>query len=383
MNFNPAIIPALVILSVLGCMFTMGYMLYRRWRGNMYLIFTVSTGMALLSQLILVFLTGSGSKPSVIGPMQSFVNLLSFILLQGGFFHIFNPKLKKEFYVFLLATAGSLLLASFFFFVSALFVGIALTILNIGFTVFLYFGALPRLTKREKFLAVFILNVCTSISVLLYSILESPFLLIVSFTLGLATLSMLFIILFDRIIDLMQAVSYSSVTDGLTGLYQKHYFKKKVNEAIAAGKPCSVIFSDLDNFKRLNDTQGHQIGDIMLKLAAKIMKEVCDEIGIGGRYGGEEIVALITDHTDHRSDPAIVAEKYRARIESESKKDGYYPITVSVGFSRINSDATDADEFIRQADDAMYLSKTSGKNKISDFAALRGEMDKKAAAMAP
>lgn len=315
-----------------------------------------------------------GIKPSSVGLVQSIAFPIAFLSLQCGFYHIFNPKQTKHLYIFLLSIVGSILVASLSFFVNTIFVEISLALINIGFTIFLFLWALPRLAKRGKFLTTLILNGSTAISTLLFNILEIQLILIISITLCFATFSVLFVILFDRIIDLMQAVSYSSVTDGLTGIYQKHYFKKKVNEAIDAGEPCSIIFSDIDNFKRLNDTEGHQVGDVMLVFAATVMKEVCEGIGIVGRYGGEEIVALITDR---RSDPAIIAEKYRARIEKESKKQGYVPITVSVGFTRFDENITDADEFIRQADDAMYISKGSGKNKVTNFATIR------AAAAAP
>lgn len=368
MELHPEIIPALILVSILLGMFTMGYMLFRRWRSKMYLIFTASIAAALLVQLILLVSVLLDLQASSLGLIQSIVFPIAFMSLHGGFHHIFNPKNNKQLYIYVAAIAGSILTASLSFFVNIFFVEIGLAAINVGFTVFLFYWALPRLAKKGKFLATFILNVCTAISTFLFSILELQILLIISITLCLATFSVLFVILFDRIIDLMQAVSYSSVTDGLTGLYQKHYFKRKVNDAIAAGDSCSVIFSDIDNFKKLNDTEGHQKGDVMLVFAATVMKEVCKGIGIVGRYGGEEIVALITDG---RSDPAIVAEMYRVRIEKESKKQGYVPITVSVGFSRLDEDIADADEFIRQADDAMYVSKSSGKNRVTNYLALR------------
>ena len=83
----------------------------------------------------------------------------------------------------------------------------------------------------------------------------------------------LFIILFDRILDLMQAVSYSSVMDGLTGLYNKNYFKKKVEEYVLNKNANALVFIDIDNFKKLNDTKGHHVGDVMLKFAAALLKD--------------------------------------------------------------------------------------------------------------
>lgn len=368
MNLPPEFIPALILVSVLLGMLTMGYMLFLRWRSSMYLVFTISVAAAFVAQSVLLVSLVIGIKPSSAGLIQSIVFPIAFISILGGFTHLFNPKKVKQLYIFPIAIAGAVLTACLSFFVNRTTIEIALTAINVGFTVFLYIWALPRLAKKGKFLTAFILNIGAALGALIFSILELQILLVISNTLCLATFTVLFIVLFDRLIDMMQAVSYSSVTDGLTGLYQKHYFKKKVNEAIAVGEPCSVIFSDIDNFKKLNDTEGHQTGDTMLVFAATVMKEVCEGIGLVGRYGGEEIVALITDE---RSDPAVVAERYRARIETESNHQGYVPITVSVGCSRLNEDIADADEFIRQADDAMYVSKSSGKNRVTNYAVLQ------------
>ena len=65
---------------------------------------------------------------------------------------------------------------------------------------------------------------------------------------------------------------------------------KKVDEAVQSKQPVAVIFSDIDNFKQVNDTQGHLVGDQILKLVGQIMKEVCQEIGIAGRYGEKRLL---------------------------------------------------------------------------------------------
>jgi diguanylate cyclase (GGDEF)-like protein len=152
----------------------------------------------------------------------------------------------------------------------------------------------------------------------------------------------------------MQAIYNSSIRDGLTQLYNRKYFYNRVGQHIAARIAISVIFSDIDNFKKLNDTKGHHMGDQVLKQVAGILKEEADQIGICGRYGGEEMVVLVTDT---ETDPAELAERIRARIEAETI------VTVSMGFSRYRKNVT-ADELIKQADEAMYKAKTSGKNKV-------------------
>ncbi|WP_429997084.1 GGDEF domain-containing protein [Metabacillus fastidiosus] len=105
--------------------------------------------------------------------------------------------------------------------------------------------------------------------------------------------------------------------------------------------------------KKLNDTQGHKKGDEVLKQVARIVQETVSGKGIGGRYGGEEIVLLIEqEHVDI----AAVAEKIRSRVEKESI------VTLSIGYA--TNDGITPSETINKADKCMYQEKNSGKNKV-------------------
>lgn len=168
----------------------------------------------------------------------------------------------------------------------------------------------------------------------------------------------LFLFIFERVIEIMQAIYNSSITDGLTKLYNRKYFYNRVNQHVAQRIAVTVIFSDIDNFKKLNDTKGHHMGDLVLKQVAQIVKEEAEDIGICGRYGGEEMVVLVTDT---EVDASELAERIRARVEAETI------VTVSMGYSYFRKNIT-ADELIKQADEAMYKAKTSGKNKVVAYA---------------
>jgi len=168
----------------------------------------------------------------------------------------------------------------------------------------------------------------------------------------------LFLFIFERVIEIMQAIYNSSITDALTKLYNRKYFYNRVNQHVAQQIAVTVIFSDIDNFKKLNDTKGHHMGDLVLKQVAQIVKEECESVGICGRYGGEEMVILVTDT---EVDASELAERIRARVESETI------VTVSMGYSYYRKNIT-ADELIKQADEAMYKAKTSGKNKVVAYA---------------
>lgn len=172
--------------------------------------------------------------------------------------------------------------------------------------------------------------------------------------------SIIFFILIQRIIELMQSIYRSSITDGLTGLYNRRYFMKNLRHYVTQGLKISAIFCDIDNFKKLNDTEGHARADEVLQQVSTIMEEELEGIGLTGRYGGEELVALVVSRGTRVSQ---VAERIRSRVADETI------VTISVGYSSLRK-GIDADTLMKQADQAMYMSKTSGKNRVTDYRSL-------------
>jgi diguanylate cyclase (GGDEF)-like protein len=166
---------------------------------------------------------------------------------------------------------------------------------------------------------------------------------------------LLFFILFRRSLERMRSVYISAIKDGLTGLYNRRHFLKKTNRYAAHGLPVSILFCDIDNFKRLNDTMGHHAADEALKRVAAILSEEVSGYGTAGRFGGEELVASIARPG---ADPAAIAEAFRQRVERETN------VTVSIGVCPA-IDGVSVEEALRRADEAMYASKSSGKNRVT------------------
>ncbi|MGG3471513.1 diguanylate cyclase [Neobacillus pocheonensis] len=358
---HPDLLPGLLLLALLLAMTTMGFMLYQRWLSRSYLIFTVTQAAAASFFLLIVSAAIFNSNSNFVGLLLASLSVTAFIAVQTGFLILFQPKTNKELYIYFCFAAGSIFLGILSIFVSGLITSILLTVLTIVFTAYFYLKAMPKLPKRNKFNAAMSINTIAVLLQIAYLIEGSPAILALQLTASLGYYAVMFYIFFERIVDLMEAVSYSSVMDGLTSLYNKNYFKKKVAEALHTGKTSYVLFSDIDNFKKLNDTLGHQVGDEMLKFVARILKETCNDMGLAGRYGGEEMVALFTHP---RMDMNDIAELFRARVEEESK--AITPVTVSVGICKSRPDVT-AEEFIKMADEAMYRAKHTGKNKVIDF----------------
>ncbi|MHA6484794.1 GGDEF domain-containing protein [Paenibacillus sp. strain BS8-2] len=186
---------------------------------------------------------------------------------------------------------------------------------------------------------------------------NQSWLLLLTSLLPIIYFSLMFMLLFEWVIERLMSTYQSSIVDGLTGLYNRRHFSAKAENLLKGSKSMAIIFCDIDNFKKLNDSQGHLKADIVLKRVAEIIKEEASGIGSAGRYGGEELLACISTE---RVKPNVVAESIRKRIEMETI------VTVSVGYST-SKESNSVQEMVKQADEAMYYSKTSGKNRVSSF----------------
>lgn len=171
-------------------------------------------------------------------------------------------------------------------------------------------------------------------------------------------------------------VQHLAVTDGLTQLYtRRHFFELAYEEFYRArrySRDLSVIMLDLDHFKRVNDTYGHAVGDIVLEKAAAACRETLRANDIIGRYGGEEIVILLVEtnlEAAHKVGLRIL-ENIRALIVPSPKGD--VRVTVSGGVAGDDVDLMNLVDMIEMADKALYVAKESGRDRIEiasgDFA---------------
>ncbi|HHW36046.1 MAG TPA: sensor domain-containing diguanylate cyclase [Bacillales bacterium] len=153
--------------------------------------------------------------------------------------------------------------------------------------------------------------------------------------------------------------------DGLTGLYNRKTFDSVMKEFIAKKVPFSLILLDIDHFKKVNDTYGHLVGDEVLRYLANMIKSISASCELCFfRYGGEEFVILTkSENLDMAFD---VAEKLRMKIAETTSPTGK-PITVSMGVTLASFEDQSPGEIISRADEALYESKTTGRNKTTIF----------------
>ena len=162
--------------------------------------------------------------------------------------------------------------------------------------------------------------------------------------------------------------------DALTGLNNRHQFTLRLSEQTASAKrqntPLCCIMTDIDYFKKVNDTYGHAVGDCVLKNVARTIKKELRENDIPSRYGGEEF-AILLPHTTLK-EAELVAQRLRTAIEKKKINIEEYNIettkqlsvTISVGVSLYDKKMKEASQLYQNADKALYEAKKTGRNKV-------------------
>lgn len=164
-----------------------------------------------------------------------------------------------------------------------------------------------------------------------------------------------------------QKIQELSITDPLTRLYNRRYLNTRMVEewarSIRHNKPLTVLLSDADNFKRINDTYGHDKGDEVLRGIAEIVRKNIRKEDIGARFGGEEFVVVLPETSS--KDALILAERIRSNSESKVYDWMGRAVTLSIGVATFpEMQLKNFEELIQAADQAMYKAKVSGKNKV-------------------
>ncbi|MCX7957518.1 MAG: sensor domain-containing diguanylate cyclase [Deltaproteobacteria bacterium] len=162
-----------------------------------------------------------------------------------------------------------------------------------------------------------------------------------------------------------------ATTDGLTGLFNHRVFQEKLDEVIARANRSqnrfSLALTDIDFFKKINDTYGHPVGDKVLKGLSALLKKMARETDIVARYGGEEF-AIIMEDTDEQG-AFTFGERIRREVEKLAFDGGEktFGITISMGIATFFLDTQQKKELIGCADQALYYSKKNGRNQVWNY----------------
>ena len=174
----------------------------------------------------------------------------------------------------------------------------------------------------------------------------------------------------ERLRDNVQQSIEMAITDGLTGLYNRRYMESHlgalVEQATARGKPLAAFVLDIDYFKSVNDTYGHDAGDDVLREFSTRIKKSIRGIDLACRLGGEEFV-IVMPETD-MAVATIVAERLRRRIASEAFAIAlgtkHIEVTISIGLATLDTVEDTAATILKRADQALYRAKRDGRNRV-------------------
>ncbi len=179
----------------------------------------------------------------------------------------------------------------------------------------------------------------------------------------------------ERLRDNVQMSIEMAITDALTGLFNRRYMEMHltslVEQAASRGKPIAVMILDIDYFKSVNDTHGHDAGDDVLREFAVRIRKAIRNIDLACRYGGEEFV-IVMPETD-MAVASVVAERIRRRIATEAfpiqQGTKNLEVTISIGIAAIGAPGDNAAAILKRADTALYRAKRDGRNRVVQDAA--------------
>jgi len=179
----------------------------------------------------------------------------------------------------------------------------------------------------------------------------------------------------DHLRDNVQNSIEMAITDALTGLHNRRYMESHLaalaEQASARGKPLALMILDIDHFKAVNDTYGHDAGDDVLREFAVRIRKSIRGIDLACRYGGEEFVIVMPETDPHVA--GMVAERLRRSIAGEkfaiSKGAKRIDVTISIGLSTLERKGEAVADVLKRADKALYRAKNDGRNRVVSDAA--------------
>ena len=180
-------------------------------------------------------------------------------------------------------------------------------------------------------------------------------------------------------VDLEKKIYRMATTDTLTGLSSREHFLRQVEDTFHRSeryqRPFSLMMADIDDFKAVNDTHGHPVGDVVLEAIGGIIMDIIRHEDCAARYGGEEFIVLLPETPTEKA--LFPAERLRRNVEAfefQAEKEGFH-LTASVGIAGFPEHAATVDELIEKVDQALYEAKRSGKNAVRVFNAVVESQD--------
>lgn len=339
------------LITLLIVLIVQSFIMFRRWGHKIYILTTAAFSYAALVCL----LTGSEITNNGAAAVSIGFSGGAFILVQLSLFQFYNPKTQNLRNRFAVPAAVITLLPLVLSFVNGSFALIAGIVGIVLYSIYAYMYLSPYFSGQLIYIGSIFLFATATITHSVEVALQSS--LLISQLLMLFSYFLIFLLNYSRILDITQGITEASAIDGLTGLYNSRYIRKRANDFALDESLQAVLLIDIDHFKKINDTMGHPKGDEVLQRVSQVVQDETEGKGLAGRYGGEELLVLLNNAPN---DNFSIAERIRKRVEKDTI------VTVSIGYAYFSPGELST-EVIKQADDALYRAKHRGRNQVVNY----------------
>lgn len=345
------------VLALMVVLLTMGGMMYFRWRTQLYLTLFGAFLLGLLASI------GMFALPNKFSAFYMFflsLHTCSFILVQISLFRFLFNKRNDKLYGHLIGTAMTLLTAAISIFLPPQMTNLLLLFIMGGVTGYSIFKLFPEVGMKPRnvsalacYFVYIVINTAAAMS-------KMDSLLAVGLVFNTIALLMIFVGLFERVIEIMQAAAYTSTRDEITGLYTRKHFIQQANQHLLRGHAHGLIYILIDFTKEKNTQGSLSLDDRFREIGPKIHKYI-DRFGISCRYEQEGIALIITKSA---MELVNLCDSIKMNIEGE------IPNTIAVGFMNIE-EGVPLEQLLQGARQGAVRAQTNGLDKMFDLSQSR------------
>lgn len=335
------------MLSINIVLFIIGFLMYRKWRNPIYLKFLGAFSLMLFAN------AGMALMPhKLMSAYMFFISLYAagMIIAQIGIFRLYYNKRTDKLYVHLGGTAVTLITAAMSLFLPVQMSSFLVFLSVVGVTLYTLIKIFPDVGLNPQYFMVTILFAMQLLLHLSGAFTGYELLAELSLILSVFVSFIVFTMIFEKIIGVMQAATYTSTRDEVTGLFTQKHFIHQANQALSKGKTVGVLYIEIQNPTHISEEES-------FKRAGRAVGRALEGSGFAGRYQSDVIVALITSSN---LPLAELANSIRMKIDVEASS------TVLIGYIDTKPEFT-LDDHIREAKEGAIRTKQSGLNRIFDL----------------
>ncbi|MDQ0110650.1 diguanylate cyclase (GGDEF)-like protein [Paenibacillus harenae] len=352
-----SVFPYSSIIVVYAVMCAIAGLLFVKWRNKHYWHMSLNLSLGAVAAIISFIILDRITEWSL---FSEGLLMLVFALQQIGLIRLFQPRLDKKLYVHMAALVLFGMGASMSLSAPTLVSSYILMLLALLFGAYSLFFTAKLLGMRLNYLVTLGLFACHAVLFWLSVLLNQTG--VKHFSMLLLFLAQFFVLLMmiERMIQLMQAATYSSSRDDHTGLYNRRFFMQLMQGGIRSGTASGYILIRLDHLDEYKSKQGKEAYEQLLQIVASVVRSASEPQGNAGLLDGGDMAVLLTDRSAR---PAVMAEQIRSRIEGATNA------TASIGYVTVHPGSS-VEQILKQAEQTVQLAAAAGSNKVFGHDAL-------------